>query len=79
MNRNLLGTAVVSNLKGRLSMRLPWMDQYSNIGADRDILSNLKYLDKDNSINQIENMSDPDMEGLSLVMDKKSAAKSMIS
>ena len=33
------------NQKGRLSMRLPWLDAYSNIGADRGILSNLKKLE----------------------------------
>lgn len=60
-------------------MRLPWLDQYSNIGADRGILSNLKHLEKESLGSMAENMSDPDIERLSLVLDKKSAAKSMIS
>ena len=60
--------AVKKNLKGRLSMRLPWMDQYSNIGADQGILSNLNKLDENNSVN----ITDQDFDNLSSVMDKKS-------
>ena len=48
-------------------MRLPWLDQYSNIGADRGILENLLKLEESNSIN----IDDPDMENLSSLMDKK--------
>ena len=42
-------------------MRLPWLDQYSNIGADRGILTNLLKLEENNSLN----MTDPDPESLS--------------
>lgn len=40
---------IVAKLKEGINTRLHWLDQYSNIGADRGILSNLNQLDESNN------------------------------
>lgn len=54
-------------------MRLPWLDQYSNIGADRANLSNLLKLEENNSVN----INESDIDNISSLTGKK--AKSLVS
>ena len=58
-------------------MRLPWLDQYSNIGADQGIVSNLLKLDKLGSGSM--NESELDLESLTKVSLSLKKNKSIVS
>ena len=45
-------------------MRMPWLDEYSNIGADQSLLSNLKKLDFAGTTNPTEREFDTEIAPL---------------